>query len=219
MKAKKEKDFFANARENMVKSQIEERGIKDMRVIWAMEDVERHKFVPKDMEAYAYFDEPLPIGEGQTISQPYMVALMTECLELKGKEKVLEVGTGSGYQTAVLALLADKVYSVEIREALHKRAKEALARLGYKNVEAILGDGSIGYEKEAPYDRIIVTAAAREVPRELIEQLKDGGILVIPVGETFLQNLLKIRKIKGKVIEESVTPCVFVPLVRGQKEM
>lgn len=215
---KAEKDIFLNARENMIKDQIVARGIKDMRVIWAMEDVPRHEFVPKDMEAHAYFDEPLPIGEGQTISQPYMVALMTECLESKGKEKVLEVGTGSGYQTAVLALVVGKVYTVEIREALHKRAKETLFRLGYNNVEAILGDGSIGYEKEAPYDRIIVTAAARDVPKELLLQLKEGGILVIPVGETFLQNLLKIRKVYGKAIEESITPFVFVPLVRGQKE-
>jgi len=216
MKAKK--DFFANARENMIKDQIVARDIKDERVIWAMEDVPRHMFVPKAMEAYAYFDEPLPIGEGQTISQPYMVALMTECLELKGHEKVLEVGTGSGYQTAVLALLAGKVYTVEIREGLYLRAKKTLAGLGYKNVEAILGNGSIGYEIEAPYDRIIVTAAAREVPKELLSQLKEGGIIVIPVGETFLQNLLKIRKVKGKVIEESVTPCVFVPLVREYRE-
>ena len=206
-------DIYANARKNMVKNQIEARGIKDPRVIWAIKDVPRHEFVPKDMKEYAYSDFALPIAEGQTISQPYMVALMTECLELEGKEKILEIGTGSGYQAAVLSLLAEKVYTIEIKETLAKTAKETLTKLNYKNIEVILGNGSLGHKKEAPYDRIIVTAAAKEVPKELKSQLKEGGILVIPVGDTYPQMLLKIRKVKGKLKEESITPCVFVPLV------
>ncbi|MFH1126605.1 MAG: protein-L-isoaspartate(D-aspartate) O-methyltransferase [archaeon] len=210
-----DKEDHALQRRNMVKYQIRERGIKDERVLSVMEEVERHEFVPRDMRGEAYRDYPLPIGEGQTISQPYMVALMTECLELRGNESVLEVGTGSGYQTAVLSRLAKSVVTVEIRDELFKNAKKVLSRLGYKNVTLILSDGSTGYEKDAPYDRIIVTAACEEVPEELFKQLKEGGILVIPVGGMFMQTLFKIRKIKGKASEEAITNCVFVPLVGG----
>ena len=204
---------YENMRKIMVKTQIIARGIKDKRVINAMGDIPRQEFVPKDLKNYAYDDGPLPIAEGQTISQPYMVALMTECLELRGTEKVLEVGTGSGYQAAVLSLLAKKVYTIEIIETLAQTAKKTLEKLKIKNVETILGNGSIGYIKEAPYDRIIVTAAAKEVPEELKKQLKDNGILVIPVGAGYIQILLKITKKKNKFIEESITPCRFVPLV------
>ena len=209
------KKDYADERRRMVDEQIRARGIKDERVLRAMEEVPRHLFVPESMRECAYADEALPIGEGQTISQPYMVALMSECLEFRGGEKVLEVGCGSGYQAAVLGLLAKKVYSVERVEKLFLQAKERLDMLGYENVCVIHGDGSVGYKKEAPYDRIIVTAAASKVPDELLGQLKEGGILVIPVGGAFMQNLLKIRKVKGEFVEERVTYCVFVPLVRG----
>lgn len=207
------KDTYRSTRKNMVKHQIKERGIVDARVISAMEKVARHKFVPKEMMRLAYYDCPLPIGEGQTISQPYMVALMSECLEIKGDEKVLEVGTGSGYQTAILSLIAGKVYSVEIRPDLAIRARRTLKSLGYVNAEVVVSDGFKGYRKKAPYDRIIVTAAPEEVPEELLKQLKEGGIIVIPVGGGFLQDLLKIKKVNGKYIKESITSCVFVPLV------
>ena len=206
-------DKYENMRKIMVETQIIPRGIKDKRVIKAMGDIPRHEFVPKNLKIYSYDDNPLPISEGQTISQPYMVALMSECLELKGNEKVLEIGTGSGYQTAVLSILAKKIYSIEIKKTLHNQAKKTIEKLNYKNIELIYGDGSIGYIKEAPYDRIIVTAAAKKVPQELKKQLKDGGILVIPVGAESIQILTKIKKIKGKFIKESITPCRFVPLI------
>ena len=207
-------DKYENMRKNMIETQIVARGIKDKRVIKAMGDIPRHEFVPKDLKLYSYDDNPLPIENGQTISQPYIVALMSECLELKGNEKVLEIGTGSGYQAAVLSILAKKVYSIEIKETLYNQAKNTLEKLNYKNIELIYGDGSVGYIKKAPYDRIIVTAAAKKVPQELIKQLKDGGILVIPVGAENIQILTKITKKNGKLKEESITPCRFVPLVR-----
>ncbi|RLG12933.1 MAG: protein-L-isoaspartate O-methyltransferase [Candidatus Nanohalarchaeota archaeon] len=207
---------YAEKRRRMVDEQIRGRGINDERVLRAMEEVPRHLFVPERMRERAYADEALPIGEVQTISQPYMVALMSECLELRGDESVLEVGTGSGYQAAVLSCLAREVYSVEIVEKIFLQAKERLAKLpGYENVCVIHGDGSAGYKKEAPYDRIIVAAAAREVPEKLLEQLKDGGILVMPIGGAFMQMLLRVRKIRGEFREESITSCVFVPLVEG----
>ena len=208
------KENYAHERRQMVDEQIRMRGIKDERVLRAMEEVARHLFVPRKMKVCAYADEALPIGDGQTISQPYMVALMTECLELCGDEKVLEVGTGSGYQAAVLSCLAREVYSIERVEKLSTDARERLGSLGYGNVHVVYGDGSRGYEKEAPYDRIIVTAAARsKVPDKLLGQLKEGGILLMPVGGAFMQKLLRIRRVKGKVLEECVTHCVFVPLV------
>lgn len=201
----------------MVENQIRGRGIKDARVLRAMESVLRHEFVPKEMMRDAYCDRPLPIGEGQTISQPYMVALMSECLELRGDERVLEVGTGSGYQSAVLSVLAREVVSIEVRKSLFLQAGKVLDLLGYGNVRVVLGDGSLGYKEEAPYDRIIVTAGCECVPDALPEQLSEGGILVVPVGSAFVQSLLKIRKVMGEFIEEPITSCVFVPLARGPK--
>ncbi len=211
------KKDYADKRRRMVDEQIRGRGVRDERVLQAMEGVERHRFVPERMKECAYFDEALSIGEGQTISQPYMVALMSECLELRGDESVLEVGTGSGYQAAVLSCLAREVYSVERVERLFLQSRERLEMLGYRNVHVVYGDGSRGYEKEAPYDRIIVTAAGSKVPDKLLGQLKEGGILLMPVGGAFMQKLLKIRKVKGKVLEECVTYCVFVGLVEGSK--
>lgn len=211
------KKDYADKRRRMVDEQIRGRGVRDERVLQAMEGVERHRFVPERMKECAYADEALPIGEGQTISQPYMVALMSECLELRRDESVLEVGTGSGYQAAVLSCLAREVYSVERVERLFLDARERLEMLGYRNVHVVYGDGSRGYEKEAPYDRIIVTAAGSKVPDKLLGQLKEGGILLMPVGGAFMQKLLKIRKVKGKVLEECVTYCVFVGLVEGSK--
>ncbi len=205
-------DFSSSCRQ-MVDKQIISRRIKDERVIKAMFDVPRHKFIPAEKIDYAYEDHPLPIGEGQTISQPYIVALMTECLKLKGEERVLEIGTGSGYQTAVLAELAKEVYSVERFPSLAEEARVILDELGYKNVNTKCSDGSLGWKEFSPYDCIIVTAASPDIPPPLIEQLKEGGILVIPLGENHFQVLSVVRKFKGKIETEQVCSCVFVPLV------
>ncbi|MCD6363066.1 MAG: protein-L-isoaspartate(D-aspartate) O-methyltransferase [Synergistetes bacterium] len=197
----------------MVESQIEIRGIKDERVLRAMMRVPRHLFVPEEYRERAYDDHPLPIGEGQTISQPYIVALMTSLLDLKGNEKVLEIGTGSGYQAAILAELAKEVYSVERIPALAVKAAETLEKLGYKNVRVKVGDGTLGWEENAPYDAIIVTAAAPKVPTPLIKQLKIGGRLVIPIGERFIQSLYKyVKREDGSLDGEDFGGCVFVPL-------
>ncbi|MBW2999246.1 protein-L-isoaspartate(D-aspartate) O-methyltransferase [Candidatus Woesearchaeota archaeon] len=204
--------MYVKQRKDMVEFQLKLRGISDERVLKAMEEVPRHEFVPEDMKKFSYDDAPLPIGEDQTISQPYMVAIMTELMELKGKEKVLEIGTGSGYQGAVLAKLAKQVYTVEKIELLAKNSEKIYKKLGIKNVEVIIGDGTLGLKKYAPYDAIIVTAGAHHVPKALVEQLKDNGRLVIPVGDRFVQTLLKIKKEKGKLIEKDVLQCRFVPL-------
>ncbi len=198
-------------RKLMVEYQIKARGIKNKKVLSAMLKVERHKFVPKFLWDQAYNDYPLPIGEGQTISQPYIVALMTELLNLKGDEKVLEIGTGSGYQAAVLAELCDKVYTIEIIPSLAETAKKRLKKLGYTNVYVFCGDGYLGLKKYAPFDGIIVTCAPPYVPKPLIEQLKEGGRMVIPVGETY-QELKVLTKKKGKIIEKSIIPVRFVPM-------
>lgn len=204
------KDFKA-LREKMVESQIKSRGVKDSRVLSAMLKVERHLFVPEELKESAYLDQALPIGEGQTISQPYIVALMTELLELKGDEKVLEIGTGSGYQAAILAELAREVYSIEIIEKLALSAQKTLTNLGYKNIKIKLGDGYQGWPEYAPFDAIIVTCAPDHIPKPLVEQLKDGGRMVIPVG-TYSQELKKIVK-KGEKIETiDVIPVIFVPM-------
>ena len=200
----------------MVKQQIKARGVSDSKVLSAMNAVPRHAFVPPESQRYAYEDRPLSIGEGQTISQPYMVALMTECLDLKCGEKVLEIGTGSGYQTAILAEIAEMVYTIERHALLVERAKEALDELGYKNYEAKAGDGTIGWEEKAPFDGIIVTAGAPEVPPRLIEQLAEGGRLVIPVGHHGFQTLIKITKKGKKLKRNSITGCTFVPLIGEQ---
>ena len=208
-----EEKYFTNLREKMVKEQIEARGIKDKKVLEAMRKVPRHKFVPEKYRHYAYEDRPLPIGLGQTISQPYIVALMTELLELDENDKVLEVGTGSGYQAAVLAEIVEKVYSVEILEKLGKEAKKRLKNLGYTNVEIKIADGYYGWKENAPYDAIIVTCAAEHVPPPLIKQLKEGGKMCIPVGGIFFQNLMLIEKKEGKVISKNILPVRFVPML------
>lgn len=197
----------------MVDYQLVSRGIKDERVLAAMRKVPRHLFVPEYIRHSAYEDMALPIGENQTISQPYMVAIMTELLELQGNEKVLEIGTGSGYQAAILAELAKEVYTIERFSSLAEEARRRLIELGYDNVYVIVGDGTKGLEEKSPFDRIIVTAAAPKIPEPLINQLSENGIIVAPVGERFSQILIKGKKEKGKLIEEYHTPCVFVPLV------
>jgi len=207
---------FDKFRQIMVQQQIKARGIKDEKVLAAMNKVQRHLFVPSESERYAYEDRPLSIGEGQTISQPYMVALMTECLELKGGEKVLEIGTGSGYQTAILAEIAAMVFSIERHSKLLKKAEDVLYELGYENYEAKVGDGSLGWEEKSPFDGIMVTAAAPEVPPKLIEQLAKGGRLVIPVGHYGFQTLVKITKKNKRLRHDAITGCTFVPLIGEQ---
>ncbi|MFC1501367.1 protein-L-isoaspartate(D-aspartate) O-methyltransferase [Elusimicrobiota bacterium] len=212
-----ESKLFKAKRKNMVEKQIKGRGVFDERVLNALLKVERHKFVPFREILNAYDDRPLPIGDGQTISQPYIVGIMTELLQLKGGETVLEIGTGSGYQAAVLAELCDKVYTIEIVESLGLRSKNLIERLGYKNVEVKIGDGYLGWPEHAPFDGIIVTCAPPNVPDVLIEQLKDGGRMVIPVGE-FYQKLIVIKKENGQITKEDVIPVRFVPMVKGRKK-
>jgi protein-L-isoaspartate(D-aspartate) O-methyltransferase len=204
---------FKESRDFMVKTQLIPRGIKDERVLNAMKKVPRHLFVDESMQYKAYDDMALPIGEGQTISQPYMVAVMTQLLELMGNEKVLEIGTGSGYQAAILAELAKEVYSVERFAVLANRSEERFHSLGYNNIHVKICDGTLGWPEEAPFDRIIVTAGTPKIPDPLIEQLSVGGIIIAPVGDRFSQQLLKVRKSKGKLLEDYHTPCVFVPLI------
>jgi protein-L-isoaspartate(D-aspartate) O-methyltransferase len=206
------KDDFETQRERMVETQIKARGVADGKVIEAMGKVPRHLFVPENMRSYAYGDEPLPIGEGQTISQPYIVAYMTEVLELRGEERVLEVGTGSGYQTAILATLAKEVYTVEIVSALSFRAQEILKRLDYSNIFFKIGDGTSGWKEYAPYDAIIVTAAPASVPQALEDQLTVNGKMIIPVGYEFQELVLVIRE-KGKIQKRNLLPVRFVPLI------
>lgn len=210
-------DPYAVAREEMVRFQIEARGVKDKKVLAAVRKVKRHLFVPAELRSQAYGDHPLPIGFGQTISQPFIVAWMTELLELKGGEKVLEIGTGSGYQAAVLGEIAGKAYSVEIIPELAKSAHERLKSLGYKNVKVAKGDGYNGWEKYAPYDAIMVTAAPDHVPPPLLRQLKEGGRLVIPVGPAgAVQTLWLVRKQGGKAKMVNLGPVRFVPLTRSR---
>ena len=204
---------YNKLRSEMVNQQLIPRDISDKRVLEAFLKVPRHRFVPENMRAYAYDDCALPIGHSQTISQPYMVAVMTEKLALKGDEKVLEIGTGSGYQAAILAQLCNKVYSVERVEPLSRQAEKTIKELNYSNVEFIVADGTLGHEKEAPYDGIIVTAGCRDIPRPLLDQLKDGGRLVIPLGEFFQQILTTVTKKGAKVSSQESVPCVFVPLI------
>lgn len=200
-------------RQEMVETQLIPRGIQDERALNAFRKVPRHAFVPDDLRYAAYDDCALPIGQGQTISQPYMVAIMTELLNLKGNEKVLEIGTGSGYQAAVLAELASKVYTIERIAVLSERAKKILDGLGYSNIEFLVGDGTEGHAAAAPYDGIVVTAGCPEIPPPLVDQLAEGGRLVIPVGETFLQTLTVVTREKGKIKTEESIGCVFVPLI------
>ncbi|MDX9788467.1 MAG: protein-L-isoaspartate(D-aspartate) O-methyltransferase [Desulfobacterales bacterium] len=204
---------FAIKKEEMIQQQLIARGIKDTRVIMAMRKVDRHLFVPLVHRHLSYADHPLPIGEGQTISQPYIVALMTELLELKGNEKVLEIGTGSGYQAAILSETARKVYTIELSEPLANRSRKLLTQLGYTNVQVKHGDGFIGWPEYAPYDAVIVTCAPEKVPPALVEQLAEGGKLVIPVG-THWQELKLLSKTKGKVEARNVVSVRFVPMLR-----
>jgi len=203
-------------RERMVETQIARRGIRDQRVLAAMRRVPRHRFVPPDQVDSAYQDRPLPIGLGQTISQPYMVALMTECLQLTGDENVLEVGAGSGYQAAILAELARQVTTIERHAPLAERARQVLAELGYTNVTVVVGDGTLGWPPHAPYDAIIITAGAPRVPQALKDQLADGGRLVIPVGSGGYQSLLRLTRQGSRFKEEDFGGCVFVPLIGEQ---
>jgi len=197
----------------MVQEQLVSRGIKDPQVLAAMAKVPRHLFVVEELQERAYDDNPLPIGEDQTISQPYMVALMVEALGLKGKERVLEIGTGSGYAAAVLAELCGQVFSMEMVEDLAIWARAVLASLGYRNVSVQVGDGTLGWEKHAPYDSVVISAGAPCIPRPLLEQLKLGGCMVLPMGEEFLQNLVRIRKQRGGLKEEYLEKCRFVKLL------
>jgi protein-L-isoaspartate(D-aspartate) O-methyltransferase len=200
-------------RKKMVREQLIPRGIKEPRLLQAIENIPRHKFVPAKYAGSAYEDFPLPIGAGQTISQPYMVALMTQCLELSGKETVLEIGTGSGYQTAILAELAGCVYSIERVAELAEQARMRLAGLGYGNIRIKADDGSGGWQEHAPYERIIVTAAAPRIPEPLVKQLKVKGKLVIPIGGMSGQTLTVCTKYKNKIETEQACGCVFVPLL------
>lgn len=204
---------FEEMRGAMVDIQLVARGISDKRVLEAFRKVPRHEFVPEEERQDSYSDYPLPVGYGQTISQPYMVALMTQCLDLKPDYKVLEVGTGSGYQTAILAELAREVYSIERIEGLSQKAARTLERLGYRNCFIKAGDGTLGWGENAPYDSIMVTAGAPDITASLIDQLKDKGILVIPVGGS-LSQVLKIAVKDGNSIRESeICACVYVPLI------
>lgn len=211
-------DDFETVRERMVRSQLAARDITDATVLDAMRKVPRHEFVKPGDRGAAYADRPLPIGYGQTISQPYVVALMTQLLDLKKGDRVLEIGTGSGYQAAVLAEITDQVYTIEIVEELGKSAGERLKRLGYEKVETKIGDGYFGWEEHAPFDAIVVTAAADHVPPPLIEQLKAGGRMAIPVGGPWqTQNLLLVTKeADGKIKTQNIAPVAFVPLTRSR---
>ena len=201
----------------MVQRQLVARGIKDERVLAAMAKVPREEFVPLEVRTDSYEDGPLPIGHSQTISQPYIVAFMTEQLQPKPTDRVLEIGTGSGYQAAILAELMKEIYSVEIVEPLAKGAEATLARLGYTNIHIKVGDGYKGWPEESPFDAIIVTCAPDKVPPPLIDQLKDGGRLVIPVGERFAQELYLLEKKNGQLKESVTLPVRFVPMAREGK--
>ncbi len=202
---------YDEARNLMVKTQIEARGISDDRVLTAMRQVPRHRFVPRNVQGLAYADQPLPIGEGQTISQPYIVALMTELLQVDSTSKVLEIGTGSGYQAAILGELVDTVFTIEIVCTLAERAENVLNELGYDNITVRCGDGYAGWKEHAPFDAVIVTCAPPRVPQPLVEQLAVGGRMVIPVG-TLWQELKVIEKDEKELRETSVIPVRFVPM-------
>lgn len=212
-----EQDTYHKARQQMVKNQLEARGITDEATLNAMRKVERHRLVPQEQMKNSYADRPLPIGGGQTISQPFMVAFMTEAIKPRPDMKVLEIGTGSGYQAAVLAEIVDEVYTIEIVEELARRVKGDLREMGYTNIHFKVGDGFHGWEEQAPFDAIIVTAAPDEVPPHLLEQLKEGGSMVIPVGARgSVQNLQLIEKSpKGKIRTRELMPVRFVPFTRN----
>lgn len=214
--AAQHKEQYQRAREAMVQQQIVARGVRDQQVLGAMRKIPRHLFVPPSMQPYAYRDSPLPIGYQQTISQPYIVAFMTEALGLKAADRVLEVGTGSGYQAAVLSVLVREVYSIEIVEPLATEAAERLKRLGYSNVRVRAGDGYRGWPEAAPFDAVIVTAAPDHIPQPLLDQLAPGGCLVVPVGKYF-QTLTRIRRTTSGFKTEKLLPVRFVPMT-GEAE-
>ena len=204
---------FIQARNQLVEEHIKAKGISDPDVLAAMQTVPRHNFVPRDLLSVAYADRPLPIGEGQTISQPYVVALMTEILQLAKDHRVLEIGTGSGYQAAVLAKIAGAVYSIEIKEKLYHRASKTLKSLGYSNVTTRHGDGYFGWPQAAPFDAIMITAAIDHIPPPLIKQLKDGGKLALPLGNPFsYQNLVLVTKQGDDLVVKQITGVLFVPM-------
>jgi protein-L-isoaspartate(D-aspartate) O-methyltransferase len=210
---------YRQMRETMVQKQIQARGIKHDATINAMLKVERHLFVPSSQQRSAYDDSPMPIGYGQTISQPYIVAYMTEIVDPKPGDKILEIGTGSGYQAAVLAMIVDSVYTIEIIPELGKDARERLKKQNYRNVEVIIQDGYNGLAEHAPFDAIVVTAAAEHIPPPLISQLKDGGKMIIPVGSPFMvQTLMLVSKKNGKITTKSLMPVRFVPFTRKPSE-
>jgi protein-L-isoaspartate(D-aspartate) O-methyltransferase len=210
---------YEELRNKMVSDQIEARGITHSPTLRAMRKVQRHLFVPQEFRSQAYDDTPLQIGYQQTISQPYIVAYMTELLRPRVGDKVLEIGTGSGYQAAVLAEIVDQVYTIEIVKELGERTKNLLHKLGYHNVEVIIGDGYQGLEAKAPFDAIIVTAAAPEIPPPLLKQLKDGGRMVIPIGTpSTLQTLMLVEKRRGKIMRTQMAPVIFVPFTREKNK-
>jgi protein-L-isoaspartate(D-aspartate) O-methyltransferase len=211
-----DENHYIEERRRMVDSQLRNRGIRDERVLGAMGRVPRHEFVPEEFRSRAYGDHPIPIGQGQTISQPLIVALSLEALELKGSEKVLEIGTGSGYQTALLGELAQAVYSVERHRSLAEKAETVLARLGLSNTKVIVGDGSHGLREFAPYDAILVSAAAPSIPESLLDQLAEGGRMVIPVGPPHAQELERVRRQEGNFNVEVIEGCRFVPLIGAE---
>jgi protein-L-isoaspartate(D-aspartate) O-methyltransferase len=212
-------DIFASARNRMVKLHLEERGIKNKRVLEAFRTVPRHRFLPPDTRRQAYDDESIPIGEGQTITPPYDVAFMTEVLNPKPTDKIYEVGTGSGYQSAILSRLVKEVYSVEIHAPLSERATKVHKELGYSNIHTRVGDGYEGWPDAAPFDAIIVTCAPQKIPQPLIDQLKEGGRMVIPLGDRFTQSVHLVIKKDGKLIMTELKPTLFVPMTgRAQRE-
>jgi protein-L-isoaspartate(D-aspartate) O-methyltransferase len=204
-------DPYLGLRRKMVQTQIKARGIKDQRVLEALVKVPRHLFVPSEYQYQAYEDYPLPIGEGQTISQPYIVALMTELLQPDSHKKILEIGTGSGYQAAILGELVKNLYTIEIVEKLAETAEKRLDHMGYKNIKVKAGDGYHGWPEHAPFDGIIVTAAPEHIPAPLVKQLKVGGIMVLPVGE-FFQQLQVVKKTEKEIIRKNIIPVRFVPM-------
>lgn len=218
MPSQKETDPFAEEREKMVREQIEARGVQNHAVLQAMRKVARHLFVPENYRDRAYDDMPLPIGEGKTISQPYIVAYMTEALKLHPSDRVLEIGTGSGYQTAILAEIAKEVYSIEILPELARRAQELLSSLGYLNVHIKIGDGYSGYPEKSPFDGIILTAAPPSIPPPLLDQLTEGGRLIAPVGLDF-QQLVLVRKTKEGFEKQNLLPVRFVPMTGRARKM
>jgi protein-L-isoaspartate(D-aspartate) O-methyltransferase len=212
-----ETDDFQQKREKMVRLQIKNRGVRNPLVLQAMAAVNRHLFVPPALAGEAYEDRPLPIGSGQTISQPYMVAYMTEVIRPTPAARVLEVGTGSGYQTAVLAEIIRQVYSIEIVPELGREAAKRLQHLGYRNVQVKIGDGYHGWKEQAPFDAIVVTAAAEYIPQPLVAQLKEGGRMVIPIGKQYMpQKLMLVEIKKGKVLTRNLMPVAFVPFTRDK---